>query len=198
MTIGSLPIIEMMKQRMQWLTQRQQVLAQNVANADTPGYTARDLKELDFGALVKRSGPVMTPVATQAMHIGSPAAGSGMGFRPGQATGGQIVKKPDYETTPGGDPYQRKVPTFQQKLDREIGTHVVSLGRPVFDKTEFQLKYLPGHPGADENGYVKMPNVNGMVEAMDMREAQRSYEANLNLIQASRRMISQTIEILRK
>ncbi len=57
---------------------------------------------------------------------------------------------------------------------------------------------IPGHPGADENGYVKMPNVNGMVESMDMREAQRSYEANLNLIQASRRMISQTIEILRK
>lgn len=99
---------------------------------------------------------------------------------------------------PGGDPYQRQVPTFQQKLDREIGTHVVSLGRPVFDKSEFKLKYMPGHPGADENGYVKMPNVNGMVEAMDMREAQRSYEANLNLIQASRRMISQTIEILRK
>jgi flagellar basal-body rod protein FlgC len=57
---------------------------------------------------------------------------------------------------------------------------------------------MPGHPGADENGYVKMPNVNGMVESMDMREAQRSYEANLNLIQASRRMITQTIEILRR
>ena len=99
---------------------------------------------------------------------------------------------------PGGDPYQRRIPTFQQNLDREIGTHVVSLGRPALDKAEFKLKYIPGHPGADENGYVKMPNVNGMVESMDMREAQRSYEANLNLIQASRRMISQTIEILRK
>ncbi len=98
----------------------------------------------------------------------------------------------------GGDPYRRKVVTFEDKLNREIGAHTVSLGRPVMDNTEFKLKYMPGHPGADENGYVKMPNVNGMVEAMDMREAQRSYEANLNLIQASRRMISQTIEILRK
>ena len=99
---------------------------------------------------------------------------------------------------PGGDPYQRKVVTFEDKLNREIGAHTVTLGQPVLDSTEFQLKYMPGHPGADANGYVKMPNVNGMVEAMDMREAQRSYEANLNLIQASRRMISQTIDILRK
>ena len=98
----------------------------------------------------------------------------------------------------GGDPYRRKIATFEDKLNREIGAHTVTLGRPVFDKTEFELKYMPGHPGADENGYVKQPNVNGLVEAMDMREAQRSYEANLNLIQASRRMISQTIDILRK
>lgn len=99
---------------------------------------------------------------------------------------------------PGGDPYRRKIVTFEEKLNRELGTHTVALGRPVYDKAEFKLKYMPGHPGADEAGYVKMPNVNGMVESMDMREAQRSYEANLNLIQASRRMISQTIDILRK
>lgn len=99
---------------------------------------------------------------------------------------------------PGGDPYRRKMVTFENTLNREIGAQTVKIGRPTFDKTEFQMKYMPGHPGADENGYVKMPNVNGMVEAMDMREAQRSYEANLNLIQASRRMIAQTIEILRK
>jgi flagellar basal-body rod protein FlgC len=99
---------------------------------------------------------------------------------------------------PGGDPYRRKIATFQDKLNREIGANVVTLTRPVLDKTDFQLKYMPGHPGADDNGYVKMPNVNGMIEAMDMREAQRSYEANLNLIQASRRMIAQTIDILRK
>jgi len=98
----------------------------------------------------------------------------------------------------GGDPYRRKIVTFEDKLNREIGANTVTLGRPVYDKTEFQLKYMPGHPAADEAGYVKMPNVNSMVEAMDMREARRSYEANLNLIQASRRMIAQTIDILRK
>jgi flagellar basal-body rod protein FlgC len=100
--------------------------------------------------------------------------------------------------TPGGDPYRRKIPTFQDRLDRSLGTETVQLGRPVLDNTDFQLKYMPGHPGADANGYVKMPNVNGLVEAMDMKEAQRSYEANLNLIQASRKMISQTIDILKK
>jgi len=98
----------------------------------------------------------------------------------------------------GGDPYRRQVPTFQEKLNRELGVETVSIGKPIGDTSEFKLKYMPGHPAADENGYVKMPNVNTMVEAMDMREAQRSYEANLNLIQASRRMIAQTIELLKK
>ncbi|HEX7777543.1 MAG TPA: flagellar basal body rod protein FlgC [Parvibaculum sp.] len=100
--------------------------------------------------------------------------------------------------TPGADPYRRKVATFEDRLNREIGADTVQLGRPALDNTDFQLKYMPGHPAADANGYVKMPNVNSLVEAMDMREAQRSYEANLNLIQASRRMISQTIDILKK
>ena len=100
--------------------------------------------------------------------------------------------------TPGADPYRRKIPTFEDRLNREVGANTVQLGRPMLDKTDFQLKYMPGHPAADSNGYVKMPNVNGLVEAMDMREAQRSYEANLNLITASRRMISQTIDILKK
>ncbi len=100
--------------------------------------------------------------------------------------------------TAGADPYRRQIPTFQDRLDRTLGADTVQLGRPALDNSDFQLKYMPGHPAADANGYVKMPNVNSLVEAMDMREAQRSYEANLNLIQASRRMISQTIDILKK
>lgn len=100
--------------------------------------------------------------------------------------------------TPGADPYRRKVPTFEERLDRATGIDTVQLGRPMADKSDFKLKYMPGHPAADQNGYVKMPNVDGLVEAMDMREAQRSYEANLNLITASRRMTSQTIDILKK
>ena len=100
-------------------------------------------------------------------------------------------------TTPGGDPYRRKVPTFQNRLDRELGGHVVRLGRIQTDQSEFRTRFDPGHPAADENGEVKLPNVNSLVEAMDMREAQRSYEANLNLVAATRRMISRTIDILR-
>lgn len=100
--------------------------------------------------------------------------------------------------TPGADPYRRKVPTFEDRLNREVGTDTVQLGRPMLDQSAFKLKYMPGHPAADSNGYVKMPNVDSLVEAMDMREAQRSYEANLNLITASRSMISKTIDILKK
>lgn len=102
MAIGDLPIFMMMKQRMQWLTERQQVLSQNVANSDTPGYQARDLKELDFGSMLEASGARLTPVATQAGHIGSPVA-SGLGLKLGQARGGEVIKKPDFETTPTGN-----------------------------------------------------------------------------------------------
>ena len=131
MAIGDLPIIEMMKQRMHWLAARQQVLAQNVANADTPGYTARDLKQLDFGGMVKRSGPVLAPVATQASHIGSPVMGAG--FRPGQATGGQIFKRPDFETTPGGnsvvlEEQMIKVAETQMDYQTVTGLYSKSLG----------------------------------------------------------------------
>jgi flagellar basal-body rod protein FlgC len=74
---------------------------------------------------------------------------------------------------------------------------VVGLGRVDTDRSDFRLKYEPGHPAADTNGYVKYPNVNSLVEMADMREAQRSYEANLNVIGATRRMIQRTIEILK-
>lgn len=97
----------------------------------------------------------------------------------------------------GGEPYRRKVVTFSQELDRSIGATVVSAGNVKFDKGDFGLRHEPGHPAADEKGYVKTPNVNGMVEAMDMREAQRSYEANLNVITSARRMLAKTLDILR-
>jgi flagellar basal-body rod protein FlgC len=97
----------------------------------------------------------------------------------------------------GGDPYRRKIPTFRSEVDRALDAKVVTLGRVRTDPTEFRNKYEPGHPSADPNGYVKYPNVNGLVEMTDMREAQRSYEANLNVIGATRRMIQRTIDILR-
>jgi len=99
--------------------------------------------------------------------------------------------------TPGGDPYRRKIPTFSSELDRTLEAKMVALGRVTTDPSDFRLKHEPGHPAADANGNVKYPNVNSLVEMMDMREAQRSYEANINVITASRRMIARTIEILK-
>ena len=98
---------------------------------------------------------------------------------------------------PGGDPYRRKIPTFQAEVDRALDAKVVSLGRVRPDRSDFKLKYEPSHPAADQAGYVKYPNVNSVVEMTDMREAQRSYEANLNVIGATRRMIQRTLELLR-
>ena len=98
---------------------------------------------------------------------------------------------------PGADPYRRKVVTFQRHFDRELEASTVALGRTRPDTSAFRTRHEPGHPAADASGQVKLPNVNPLIEAVDMREAQRSYEANLNLITATRRMISRTIEILR-
>ena len=99
--------------------------------------------------------------------------------------------------TAGGDPYRRKVPTFSSTLDRTLDAKVVSLGKIRSDQTAFRIKYEPGNPAADASGNVKYPNVNPLIEMTDMREAQRSYEANLNIISATRRMIQRTLDILK-
>ena len=100
-------------------------------------------------------------------------------------------------TRPGGEPYRRKIVTFRSEVDKSLDAQVVSLGRVRPDMADFRQRYEPGHPAADANGNVKYPNVNPLIEMTDMREAQRSYEASLNLITASRRMIQRTIEILK-
>jgi flagellar basal-body rod protein FlgC len=97
---------------------------------------------------------------------------------------------------PGGNPYRRKIATFSSEVDRSLEAHVVGLGRIQPDRTDFRAKYEPGHPAADPRGYVKYPNVNPLIEMTDMRDAQRSYEANLNVIGATRRMIQRTLAIL--
>jgi flagellar basal-body rod protein FlgC len=99
--------------------------------------------------------------------------------------------------TPGANPYRRKVPTFTSAFDRALDAQTVNMGRVGVDRSDFRLKYEPGHPAADANGNVKYPNVNSLVEMTDMREAQRSYEANINVISATRRMIQRTIDILK-
>jgi flagellar basal-body rod protein FlgC len=100
--------------------------------------------------------------------------------------------------TPEEDPYARKVITFKNELDRQHGHNVVKVEDITEDRRQdFQLKYMPDHPGANEAGYVKMPNVNLLIELNDMREAQRSYEANLGMIEQSRSMMFRTIDLLR-
>ena len=100
-------------------------------------------------------------------------------------------------STAGGDPYRRKVLTFSSALDRSLDAKVVTLGRIKQDQSAFRVKYEPSNPAADASGYVKYPNVNPLIEMTDLRDAQRSYEANLNIITATRRMIQRTLDILK-
>ncbi len=99
--------------------------------------------------------------------------------------------------TPSEEPYRRRIPTFQSVLDPETGSETVEVGKIATDPSDFEERYEPGHPAADKNGYVKYPNVDTLVEAMDMREAQRTYEANLNVVTVTRQMLGHTIDILK-
>jgi flagellar basal-body rod protein FlgC len=100
-------------------------------------------------------------------------------------------------SVPGGEPYRRKTITFQNVLDKQLGMEVVKIAKRGVDNSEFNKKYDPNHPAADEQGYVLYPNVSPVVEMVDMQEARRAYEANLNVVQVSKAMLAQTIELLR-
>jgi flagellar basal-body rod protein FlgC len=108
-----------------------------------------------------------------------------------------IANSDSTASTPGADPFRRKIPTFTSQIDRALDARVVGVGRVRTDPSEFTIKYQPGHPAADANGNVKFPNINPIVEMTDLREAQRSYEANINVIGATRRMIQRTLDILK-
>ncbi len=97
---------------------------------------------------------------------------------------------------PGEKPYQRKVVTFKNVLDRKVGLNTVRVDKIGVDKSDFTKKYLPSHPAADADGYVLQPNINTLIEMMDMREAQRSYEANLSVIKSSKAMLRSTIDLI--
>ena len=99
--------------------------------------------------------------------------------------------------SPGADPYRRKTVTFKNVLDKELGMETVRVVKRGYDPSPFKLKYDPSHPAANEEGYVQLPNVSTIVEMMDMQEARRSYEANMNVVQVSKAMLSQTIDLLR-
>ena len=101
-------------------------------------------------------------------------------------------------TGPGKSPYRRKNIQFQNVLDRELGLNLVKVKKIGVDKSEFNRRFEPAHPAADEKGYVQTPNVKTLIEVMDMREAQRSYEANLTAIRTARSMMRRTIDLLRR
>ena len=97
----------------------------------------------------------------------------------------------------GGEPYRRKLVNFMNILDRELGVNVVEVKNVTFDQAAFGRKFDPGHPMADGQGYIATTNVKGMVETMDMKDAQRTYQANVSAIEASKKMMLQTIELLK-
>ena len=99
--------------------------------------------------------------------------------------------------TPGSDPYQRKLVNFRGTMDELSGADLVTVDRITRDKAPFRTEYKPGHPAADEQEYVKLPNVDMLVETADMREASRSYTANLQVIKQAREMVSMTIDLLK-
>ena len=101
-------------------------------------------------------------------------------------------------TNKGGDPYRRKIATQTSSFDRELGANLVKSGNPLQDMTDFRSQYDPGNPNADKQGYVKLPNVDPLIEIMDMKEAQRSYEADLTVMDATKSMLSRTVDLLNK
>jgi flagellar basal-body rod protein FlgC len=108
-----------------------------------------------------------------------------------------IANSDSVSQTPGGDPYRRRIVTFSTVLDRSLGAHVVELGPIQTDNSDFLVRHEPGNPAANAAGDVKYPNVNSLIEMTDLRDAQRSYEANLNVITATRRMLKLTIDIIK-
>jgi flagellar basal-body rod protein FlgC len=98
----------------------------------------------------------------------------------------------------GGDPYRRQIATVKSEFDRTLNATVVDVGKPLQDMSPFRMQYDPGNPAADKQGYVKLPNVNSLVEIMDMREAQRSYEADLTVMDATKTMQARTVDLLNK
>lgn len=100
-------------------------------------------------------------------------------------------------SSPGADPYRRKTISFESTMDKEAGVNTVKVKNVGVDSSDLQLRYDPANPASNPQGYVKLPNVNSFVEVMDMREAERSYSANLSVMQATRSMLNKTIDLLK-
>jgi flagellar basal-body rod protein FlgC len=132
---------------------------------------------------------------TQAMHVA--AAGMKVQGVRMRVLAQNLANAESTATTPGGEPYRRQTVTFENVLDRALGVEMVRVARTGVDGSPFPLRYDPGHPAANADGYVRMPNVNPLLEMMDLREAQRSFEANLNALTLARSMVQRTLDLLR-
>ena len=114
-----------------------------------------------------------------------------------RAVAENIANADSTASTAGGTPYRRKTITFQNVLNKQLGVQTVSVAKRGYDNAPFIKKYDPSHPAADAQGYVQYPNVNTIVEMMDMREARRGYEANMNVVEVSKAMLTQTLQLLK-
>ena len=99
--------------------------------------------------------------------------------------------------TPGANPYTRKVITFQSQLDEATGANLVAASGEEFDTSAYRIEKIPGHPAADQNGNVKLPNVNMLVEMADVREGTRSYDANVQVVKQARELVTMTLDLLK-
>lgn len=131
----------------------------------------------------------------QAMHV----AASGMKVQGARVrvVAQNLANAESTPLTPGAEPYRRQTITFESALDRALGVELARVARTGVDRSPFPRQFEPGHPAADADGYVLKPNVNPFIEMMDLREAQRSFEANLNALTLARSMVQQTLDLLR-
>jgi flagellar basal-body rod protein FlgC len=134
---------------------------------------------MDFDDTLKVSAAAMTAQTTRLRIIAENIANSG-----------------STANTPGADPYRRKIVTFRNELDRATGGKLVKVDKVLPDASSFELRYSPGHPAADANGYVRYPNVNSMIEMADLKDANRSYQANVDVIDVAKSMLSRAIGLL--
>jgi flagellar basal-body rod protein FlgC len=134
---------------------------------------------MDFDDTLKISAAGMTAQTTRLRTIAENMANAG-----------------STPSSPGEDPYRRKLVTFRNVLDETTGSKLVKVNKVVTDAAPFEMKYMPGHPAADGNGYVRFPNVNTMIEMADMKDAQRAYSANVDVIDNAKTMLSRAIGLL--
>ena len=134
---------------------------------------------MDFDDTLKISAAAMTAQTTRLRVIAENLANAG-----------------STANSPGVDPYRRKIVTFRNELDKATGNNLVKVNKVLPDASNFEMKYVPGHPAADANGYVRFPNVNSMIEMADLKEANRSYQANVDVIDVAKTMLSKAIGLL--